>query len=197
MQIALSSLIDTLKEEKGVLQQILDSFSCTQDEDIEYFLHNRAVEFERLNKARTYLICDQNQLMQEDFYINDLIIYGYFSLAQKVLTVPEGTSTRVRARIDGLSGKIHGKLIDDFPCYLIGQLARNSKVSPNSISGEELLEWAYDHIKAAVDEVGGRYMMVECRELPKLIKFYSLNGFDELTRMSDGEHILVQMIRKI
>lgn len=197
MQITLATLIDIVQEDSEVLEQILSSFSCEQDEDIEYFLHNHAVEFERLDKAKTYLICDEDQIAQENFYINDLIIYGYISLALKVLTVPEETSNRARAKIDGLSGKIHGKPIKDFPCYLIGQLARNSKVPKESLSGKELLDWAYDHIKASVDEVGGRYMMIECREKPELIKFYSDNGFDELTRESDGTHVQVQMIRKI
>ena len=54
--------------------------------------------------------------------------------------------------------------IKDFSCYLIGQLSRNSKVSHDSISGKDLLQMAYDVIAAAVDAVGGRYMMIECRE---------------------------------
>ena len=40
-------------------------------------------------------------------------------------------------------------------------------------------------------------MLIECREEDKLINLYSENGFEEFTRMLDGEHIQVQMIRKI
>ena len=39
------------------LDKLLSSFSCEMDKDIEIFLHKRAVEFEKLSKARTYLIC--------------------------------------------------------------------------------------------------------------------------------------------
>ena len=40
-------------------------------------------------------------------------------------------------------------------------------------------------------------MMIECREEKKLVDFYLLNGFEEIQRSSDGNHIMVQMIRKI
>ena len=42
------------------LMDLLSSFSCTQDTDIEDFLHNRAIDFELINKSRTYLVCDND-----------------------------------------------------------------------------------------------------------------------------------------
>ena len=62
-------MIEATKEDEGLLRQILSSFSCNKDEDIENFLHSRAVEFESLSKARTYLICDENQLMETNFLL--------------------------------------------------------------------------------------------------------------------------------
>lgn len=184
-------------EDNDLLTQILSSFSCNQDEDIENFLHNRAVEFEKLSKARTYLICDEDQMSSEDFYLDKLTIYGYVAIALKILSVPEDWSNRRRKELDGLSAKIHGEPIKDFSCYLIGQLSRNSNVPHDSISGKDLLQVAYDVIASAVDAVGGRYMMIECREEEKLIEFYSANQFEEIERSSDGTHTMVQMIRKI
>lgn len=197
MPIALSALIEMTREDNDLLTQILSSFSCEKDEDIEYFLHKRAVEFEKLDKARTYLICDEEQINTEGFCLDQLIIYGYIALALKVLSVPEETSTNTRKKLDGLSGKIHGVRIKDFPCYLIGQLSRNSAVDKDCLAREELLQFAYDNIVTSVETVGGRYMMIECRDEKKLIDFYSGNGFTEINKMSDGEHIQVQMIRKI
>ena len=184
-------------EDNELLSQILSSFSCERDEDIENFLHNKAVEFEKLSKARTYLICDEEQILKEGFCLDQLEIYGYVAIALKILSVPEEWSNRKRKELDGLSAKIHGEPIKDFSCYLIGQLSRNSKVSHDSISGKDLLQMAYDVIAAAVDAVGGRYMMIECREEKKLVDFYQANGFEEIQRSSDGTHIMVQMIRKI
>ena len=75
MPIALSSLIKVAGEDNELLSQILSSFSCERDEDIENFLHSKAVEFEKLSKARTYLICDEEQISKEGFYPEQLKIF--------------------------------------------------------------------------------------------------------------------------
>ena len=49
--IALSSLIKMTGEDNELLNQILSSFSCERDEDIETFLHSRAVEFEEIQRS--------------------------------------------------------------------------------------------------------------------------------------------------
>ena len=49
-------MIESLED--NALTELLSSFSCEKDSDIESFLHNRAVEFENLSKARTYLVFD-------------------------------------------------------------------------------------------------------------------------------------------
>ncbi|MGM9959017.1 MAG: hypothetical protein ACI32B_07210 [Erysipelotrichaceae bacterium] len=133
----------------------------------------------------------------EDFYLDQLQIYGYVSTALKILSVPEEWSNRKRKELDGLSAKFHGEPIKDFSCYLIGQLSRSSNVPQGSISGSDLLQVAYDVIASAVDAVGGRYMMIECCEEKKLVGFYLSKGFEEIQRSSDGNHMMVQMIRKI
>lgn len=194
MLISLKTLINELEEDKE-LKPLLSSFSCLQDKDIEYFLHNRAVEFEQLSKSRTYLICSQEEL--ETKKITELTVYGYISLAIKILTVPTEVSNRVRKELDGFSAKIHGEQISDFPCYLIGQLSRNSNVSRDSLSGKALISFAKDVIATAVEAIGGRYMMIECRDSKKLIEFYKNNDFEEIARIPDNEQPMVQMIRKI
>lgn len=111
--------------ESDELNRWLSSFICEKDRDIEDFLHTKAIKYEELSKSRTYFIVDEEQLIQlikkkeENQVVNmsDLIMYGYFSLALKVLSVPEQLSTNQRKNIDGLSAKIHGEVISDFPCY--------------------------------------------------------------------------------
>jgi len=197
MSIVLATLIEILKEDNDVLTQILSSFFCNKDADIEYFLKNRAVEFERLSKSRTYLICDEEQISASEFCLDQLVIYGYISLALKVLSVPDGTSTSTRKKLDGLSGKMHGTPINHFPCYLIGQLSKNSGIDNNILTGKDLLQFAYDNIVTSVEAVGGRYMMIECKNQKKLIEFYKNNGFQEITQIPDNGQPMVQMIRKI
>lgn len=169
---------------------------CEKDKDIEYFLHEKAIEFEELSKARTYLICNEEELISGNK--NDqLKIYGYVSIALKVLSVPETLSNRKRKEIDGLSAKIHGTQITDFPCYLIGQLSKNSNIENNEITGKELIDIALSIIAASVEAVGGRYVMIECRENEKLLKYYENNFFHEIARIPDNEQPMIQMIRKI
>lgn len=186
-------LINEMKE-GNELSELLSSFSCEKDEDIEYFLHNRAIEFEKLSKARTYLVLNQEQLENKEKH---LTIYGYISLALKILSVPQDMSNRMRKELDGFSAKIHGEQISDFPCYLIGQLSRNSNVKSEGISGKQLIDFASDIIATSVEAVGGRYMMIECRDEEKLLQFYKDNYFSEVARIPDENQPMVQMIRKI
>ena len=194
MLISLKSLIEELEGSKE-LNDFLTSFSCDRDSDIEYFLNNRAIEFEKLSKSRTYLICDEDDLINRP--LREVSIYGYIALSLKILTVPEETSNRVRKEIDGLSAKIHGERINDFSCYLIGQLAKNSNIKTDVISGKELIDIACNVIAASVDAVGGRYIMIECKDEEKLINFYNDNGFNVISKVPDGEQVMIQMIRKI
>ena len=126
-----------------------------------------------------------------------LKIYGYLSLALKILTVPSDTSNRVRKELDGFSAKIHGDVISDFPCYLIGQLSRDSSVPADILPGAKMIEMACDIIAQSVNAVGGRTIMIECHDDPDLIRFYRQNHFHEIARIPDESHPMVQMIRKI
>lgn len=180
-----------------MLIQLLSSFSCEQDRDIERFLRSRAVEFERLSKSRTYLICDEEQLADTEDKKDALIIYGYISLALKILSVPDTVSNRVRKELDGFHAKLHGQQIQEFPCYLIGQLSRSSNVPKDAVSGKQLIGFACDVAAAAVDAVGGRYIMAECRNEEKLIRFYERNHFREIARVSDKDQTMVQLIRRL
>lgn len=94
--------------EEDRVDEILSSFSCAKDPDIESFIQHWAVEFEKLYKARTYLVLDQDQLESET--PDKLIIYGYISLALKVLSVPDELSNRKRMSLDGFSSKIMASL---------------------------------------------------------------------------------------
>lgn len=175
------------------INSILSSFSCAQDSDIETFLHERAIKFESLNKSRTYLIFNKEDLASG----GQLTVYGYFSLALKVLSVPDNMSTNMRKKLDGLSARLHGETIMDFPCYLIGQLARNSNISKDSLSGSQLISYALDVIAGAVEAVGGRFVMIECHNDKHLLKFYADNDFKDIADEPDNGKPMVQMIRRI
>jgi hypothetical protein len=131
MFVPLKTLISKFKEDDTSLNRILSSFSCDKDKDIEFFLRNKAVDFEKVSKSRTYLFCDY-----QEFSENPIVVLGYFTLSLKVLILPDELSVHARKELDGFRGKIHGIPIKEIPCFLIGQLAKNSNIANNPISGK-------------------------------------------------------------
>ena len=57
--LALKKIMNTVEDDR--LKNMLSSFSCVYDEDVQNFLRNRAIDFELLSKSRTYLIIDKEQ----------------------------------------------------------------------------------------------------------------------------------------
>lgn len=195
MLVPLRSLINSAagsREDSSRVAVWLSSFSCAHDSDIEDYLHNRAVRFEALGKSRTYLVCDQEIMRTE----GRLQIFGFFTVALKVLDLPEQLSNRKRLELDGFSAKMRGEVIRSVPCYLIGQLAKNSAL-PGVVSGAELLKYALQMIASAAQYVGGRYVLIECHDDLHLRKFYTDNDFAEFDMIPDAGMPMVQMIRPI
>ena len=133
-------------------------------------------------------------------------IAGYFTLANKYITVKKNR----------LSGSL-AKRIAKFAVYdptirsytlsapLIAQLGKNHTNGLNCLmTGDELLKLACDKVSKIQLELGGRVTYVECEDKPKLIEFYSSNGFCEFDRRTldrdetglAGEY-LVQMLKYI
>jgi len=174
------------------IESWLSSFACEKGGDIADYLHNRAMKFEILGKSRTYLICDDDIFPDK----RALHICGFFTVALKALDLPENLSNRKRLELDGFSSKMHGGVIQSVPCYLIGQLAKNSSAG-DAVSGAKLLGYAMQIIASAARYVGGRYVLIECRDNQHLRKFYVDNGFAEFDKIPDDSVPMVQMIRPI
>ncbi|EUJ33115.1 phage-like protein [Listeria floridensis FSL S10-1187] len=81
--INLTDLVETQEEEE--VKKFLSSFSCNNQssgaKDVETFLHDKAIEFERIGLAKTYLVMSS--------YKGVPFIAGYFSLSPKSLVVPK------------------------------------------------------------------------------------------------------------
>lgn len=125
-----------------------------------------------------------------------MLILGYFALSLKVLILPDDLSIRKRKEYDGFSGKIHGNPIREIPCYLIGQLAKNSSVN-NNINGSDLIDLALSVIQPSVNAVGGRWALIECHNNEKLLDFYEDNDFHAVLNELDMDIDMIQMVRKI
>ena len=167
------------------LSEVISNFKCVKDNDIEEFLHNKAILFNRKGKSKTHFILDQEALEN-----GKIEIVAYFSLAIHLLRIPEGTSASQIKRLDGLYTRRGSEPITEIPSFLIGQLAKNDTYT-NGIAGNMLLEYALSVISAAEEFVGGRVVYIECRNIPKIIEFYESNGFKVLRK--DPDDGLIQM----
>lgn len=149
-------------------------------------MKERAIQFEKLGKSRTYFIFDEEA---EGFKI-----LAYFTLAIQVLKVPEELlSGRKTILLDGFSSKIRGMKITEFPAILIGQLGKN-ELYPDTIYGPEVMEYCLATLLEGQVRLGGRISMLECKDIPYLIKLYENFGFQKLEKEYE-ESELLQMIK--
>ncbi|MCL2355584.1 MAG: N-acetyltransferase [Defluviitaleaceae bacterium] len=204
-------LKDMLKElGEDSTKNIVSSFLCPMNPDVENFLHFKAIEFERRGYATTYLVYASYKQNPE--------LAGYFSLAQKQFTIAD-KSVRAKSKTgktQGLSKALLKKIakfgthdkklgIHTIPAPLIGQLGKNYAVNGGRlITGDELLKIACDKVWEFQRLFSGRVVYLECEDKPKLIDFYSENGFVEFGKRYldpdendvDGDY-LVQMLKDL
>ena len=156
----------------NILQEAIVNFRCAKDSEMEDFLKNRAFLFEEKGKSRTYLLLNNDALQH-----GEARIIAFFSVAPQVMFVPSSLPVRQIRRLDGFSGKIHGKKVEALPVYLIGQLARDDACA-DEITGHVLLLHAWNILKLAQDIVGGRMVMVDVKtSAAVLIRFYERENF--------------------
>lgn len=195
--INLKDIYNNLGEEKT--KEILSCYKCDLNQDVEYFLKEKAIEFSKQDISRTYIVMSQ--------YKEKDVIAGYFAITNKVTNIKKvKLSETKRKRL--LKFAVYDK---ESKCYnialpLIGQLGKNYDNNYNNlISGDVLLKLACDKIKEAQELLGGRFVFLECEDKPQLEEFYENNGFvcfgkrnlekDERDKNS-GEYLL-QMLKDL
>ena len=174
------------------LLQILSEFSCPMNPDVERFLKHSSIEFTKKNQSVTYLV----------FSVADGKLLGYFTLALKPLTVRgETVSNTVKRKLLRVSELDKKSDTYTMSAYLIAQLGKNySENDGKMITGAELLELAWDKIKATQYMFGGMVTFLEAENEEKLLFFYRNNRFSQFdTRQTisdtDEAHELVQLLR--
>ena len=174
------------------LLQILSEFSCPKNPDVERFLKHSSIEFTKKNQSVTYLV----------FSVDDGKLLGYFTLALKPLTVRgETVSNTVKRKLLRVSELDKKSDTYTMSAYLIAQLGKNySEKDGKMITGAELLELAWDKIKATQYMFGGMVTFLEAENEEKLLSFYRDNRFSQFdTRQTapdtEESHELVQLLR--
>lgn len=152
-------------------QSLLNSFECPLNNDVEYFIKNKAIEFCKQGIARTYIISTS--------YKDKQVIVGYFSLTSKITKIKKSIlNSKMRKRISrfAINDELNKSYSISLP--LIGQLGKNYKEDYDKlISGDILLKLACDKVKEAQKILGGKFAFVECEDKEKLKEFYESNGF--------------------
>lgn len=195
------NLRDILNDEtlgESAAKDVLSSFSCPLNPDVEDFCRNKAIEFTKQSISSTHLIMAS--------YKNEYVLCGYFALANKVFCIdkdslPSKNWKRRMAKFGQFDKTINRYTIS---APLIGQLGKNyTNGYDKLITGDELLKLALDKVCEMQYIVGGKIVYLECEEKEKLIDFYQGNGFvnfgkraldrDETSKLSGDS--LVQMLR--
>ncbi len=140
----------------------MQTFS-SRDTDIQLFLHNRAIQFEREDKCRTYLLVGE-----------DGNIHAYFSISTKELALTKfavSSTQRKRMKINPQDEEQRVR------CFLIGQLGKNFAIE-TPITLKEILDEVDAIIIQAQTLVGNRLLILECNA--HLIQHYEAWNFKRL-----------------
>ena len=166
-QVNLRDMIAELGEEET--KNILSSYLCPKNADIEYFLKNKAIEFAKQGIAATHLVFTDLREVP--------VLIGYFALSNKTIHISKrALNYNYRRRIKRFATPYDSGYM--LSTLLIAQLGKNFTNEYNKlITGDELLKMALDKVKQIQKDMGGKFVFLECEDIDKLIEFYSSNGF--------------------
>ncbi|MCL2488792.1 MAG: N-acetyltransferase [Oscillospiraceae bacterium] len=180
--IALRDMVAMLGEDRA--KSILASYSCPINPDVEGFLRDKAIEFDRQGLSATHLVFTS--------YRDQTVLAGYYTLALKIITISEKKiSNTIRRKLIKYASRDQSMKCFNIPAPLIAQLGKNYTHSYNKlITGDELLKLACEKVAQIQQAAGGKVVYLECEDIPKLISFYSDNGFCDFgKRMLERDEI--------
>ena len=130
--VALHEILKAFPDEEKKVSNILNAFECTNNKDVESFLKDKAVLFDKQGFSKTHLVYTS--------YKNEMVLVGYYALAYKSFVIKSGSkiSSSLKKRIAkfGQYDKELKQYVVSAP--LIGQLGKNDKYR-DLISGDALL----------------------------------------------------------
>lgn len=140
-------------------KKFLKTFICTKNTDVQDFLHNKAITFERNLRSCTYLYMSNA----------DKSVAGYFSIGI-TYTLTNKLDKAVVKFLDGYTDETIA-----IPCYLVGQLGKNDKCKDKI--GKFLLDDALSFVDKAQGILKGRFVLIDSVNDDKVINFYKENSF--------------------
>ncbi len=161
------------------IQEMLSSFSCPLNSEVENYIHNQALEFTKRGISITYLVC----ALDENNHVQVMQIVGYYTIAYKVVQISKNAISRTTERKLSRFGEFNPSTATyTLPAPLIAQFGKNYTDNLNEkISGDKLMELALDQIETIHSLAGGRVVYLECENRPKLLDYYKRQGFTEFS----------------
>ncbi len=147
------------KNSTNQVKKLLKTFSCAKNADVQDFLHNKAITFERNLRACTYLYVSNA----------DKSVIGYFSIGI-TYTLANKLDKAVVKFLDGYTDESIA-----IPCYLVGQLGKSDSCEHKI--GNYLLDDALSIIDKAQDSLKGRFVLIDSVNDDRVINFYKESSF--------------------
>jgi hypothetical protein len=172
--VRLKERIEIFGEE--ATKEFLLTFSCTDGDEVERYLHNTAIMDEKRSLSRTYLYISRDGKEE---------ILAYFTIAPKYISMDGSVK---------LSSKLTRTLNPDkkkiAQCRILGQLGR-SDISDKG-TGKVTLGFALCIMNRLNVIEGCRAVRLDCKPDDKLISYYKSFGFIDAGLNSDND--LHQMV---
>ena len=166
-------------EDEQYFAEAIKNFSC-KDADVEKFLKEKAIDFDKRNRSRTYLLIDDDNK-------DEIIILGYFTITMKNLPFRETVSKSMIKKIDGYSNNVNSA-----EAILIGQLGKNEKYK-NDIDGATIIKHVMEVVYIIHTFAGCRIVFLECFDNNKIVDFYTKHDFIYLQHSENDKYL--QMVR--
>jgi hypothetical protein len=158
-QFSLSEIIES-STSNNKIKKLLQSFKCNQNLDLQDFLYNKALVFEKNLRSRTYVYIDNDTKN----------IVAYFTIAINTLYT-DNISSKVIKLLDGYRDDTKS-----IPCFLIGQLGKSDLYRDIKI-GQFIIEDAIEIIDNSQMSLGGRFILLDSINIKEVISFYENNLF--------------------
>lgn len=169
------------------IKSYMDSFVCSKNTEIESYLKNNSLEFNKKHQAMTYLLFDR-----------DRNIIAYFALSVKPISIKgeQLSNNELKKLLRITEIDINENTLNP-SAYLIAQLGKKDN---STINLDTIFKFVNYYINVAQDICGGVVEFLESENNDKLIALYQNKGFKTFNirkSKSGEERKLVQMYRLI
>ena len=178
--VSLADLHAEMGEER--LSRLLAGFSCAGlNDEVENYLKDTALRHTLKGTSVTHLVLSAD--MKE--------CLAYYTLAIKPFSISAVriTSRQKKEMYDVAKLRVDANNKEySIVAYLIAQIGRNFAIECGGITGDEILDLAFEQIRGIKRQVGGKVVFVEYeKDKTKLLDFYKRNLFEEFKMPSDDD----------